>query len=79
PKTTYILQVRSFENPDEADQKRAEVMMVGVDAKVVKRDINGTTLYQVVSTPLASKDELMMAYDRLQMSGIDAVVLEQTH
>lgn len=79
PKTTYILQVRSFETADEADQKRAEVMMAGVDARVVKRDVNGETLYQVVSTPINSKDELMESYNRLQSSGIDSVVVEQNH
>lgn len=78
PKSTYILQVRSFENSDEADQKRAEVMMAGVDAEIVKRDANGTTLYQVVSTAFDSEEEAVFAYNRLQSSGIDAVVVERT-
>lgn len=79
PKTTYILQVRSYENSDEADQKRAEVLMAGVDADIIKRDVNGTVLYQVVSTAFDTEEEAVFAYNRLQSSGIDAVVVERTH
>lgn len=79
PKSTYILQVRSFENSDEADQKRAEVLMAGVDAEIVKREINGTVLYQVVSSAFDTEEEAVFAYNRLQSSGIDAVVVERSH
>lgn len=79
PKSTYVLQVRSYESSDEADQKRAEVMMAGVDAEVVKRDVNGATLYQVVSKAFDSQEEAVFAYNRLQSSGIDAVVVERAH
>lgn len=79
PDSTYILQVRTYENADEADQKRAEVMMAGVDAEVVKRFSESGVLYQVVSTTMGNKDEAMHAYQRLQSNGIDSVVVEQQH
>lgn len=78
PDVTYVLQVRSFENAEPAELKRAEVMMAGVDATVVKKENgNGGILYTVVSVPMASRDEAMAAYSRLQTSGIDSVVVEQ--
>lgn len=79
PESTYILQVRTYEDADEADQKRAEVMMAGVDAEVVKRSSESGVLYQVISTTMSSKDEAMNAYQRLQSNGIDSVVVEQQH
>lgn len=79
PESTYILQVRTYEDADEADQKRAEVMMAGVDAEVVKRPTESGVLYQVVSTTMSNKDEAMNAYQRLQSNGIDSVVVEQQH
>lgn len=79
-KRTYILQVRSFDNPEEADRKRAEVMMMGVDAKVVRRTDNaGTELYQVVSNPTTSKEEIFKMRQRLSDNGIDALIIEQRH
>lgn len=78
PVSTYILQIRSYNNADEADRRRAEVLMTGVDAEVVKRgDGMGGTLYQVVSVPFISKEAAMTAYKRLQSNGIDSVVVEQ--
>lgn len=75
---TYILQVRSYDDADDADRRRAEVLMTGVDAEVVKRrDGAGNVIYQVVSTPFVSRDSAMMAYKRLQSNGIDSVVVEQ--
>ncbi|MDO4894761.1 SPOR domain-containing protein [Moraxella sp.] len=80
-KTTYILQIRSYTNADEADVKRAEVLMSGVDAVVVRRDdgANGTHFYQVVSTPMASQEAASLAYQKLKNNGIDALIVEQKH
>ncbi len=74
---TYILQIYSYDNADEADQKRAEVIMAGVDAEVVKRLDGDAPIYQVVSLPVDSRDEIMKAYRLLKASGIDSVVVEQ--
>lgn len=76
PDMRYILQVRSYDNADDADHRRGEVIMAGVDAIVVKRTINGERWYQVVSTPMATKDEALANYNRLKSNGIDAVVIE---
>ncbi len=75
---SYILQIRSYDTAEEADRRRAEVIMAGVDAEVVRRhDGSGNLIYQVVTTPFASKEAAMSAYQRLQNNGIDALVVEQ--
>lgn len=76
---SYVLQVHSYGKADLADQKRAEVMMAGVDAKVLKRQSSEGVIYQVVSTPMYSIDEVTAAYNVLQNSGIDSVVVEQNY
>lgn len=79
-KRTYILQIRSYDNPEDADRKRAEVMMTGVEAKVVRRlDASGAELYQVVSNATTSKDEIIRTRQRLSDNGIDSLVIEQRH
>ncbi|MDO4896553.1 MAG: SPOR domain-containing protein [Moraxella sp.] len=78
--TTYILQVRSYDNAEEADKKRSEVIMAGVDAKVVHRiDPSGVSLYQVVSMPFHSRVSAIEAEQKLSNNGIDSLLIEQRH
>ncbi|OOR91328.1 hypothetical protein B0181_03215 [Moraxella caviae] len=77
PATTFILQIRSYESAEEADRKRAEVLMAGVDAVVVRRSDQNSTIYQVVSVPMTSRSEASAAMSRLRDNGIDALVVEQ--
>lgn len=75
---TYILQIRSYDNAEEADKKRSEVIMAGVDAKVVHRiDPSGVALYQVISVPFSDRQDAMEAEQVLSSNGIDALLIEQ--
>ena len=78
PATTYILQINSFGNADEADRRRAQVLMAGVDAKVVKNTTaNGLPIYQVISRPMDNRQAVTSAQQRLQNNGIDSIIVEQ--
>ncbi|WP_201529410.1 SPOR domain-containing protein [Psychrobacter frigidicola] len=78
PATTYILQINSFGNADEADRRRAQVLMAGVDAKVVKNaTANGAPIYQVISRPMNNRQAVTNAQQRLQNNGIDSIIVEQ--
>ena len=44
---SYILQVRSYPDPDSADARRAEIILNGLSADVVKTVENGQTWYRV--------------------------------
>ena len=78
-KNTYILQIRSYDRAQDADHKRAEVMMAGVDARVVRRvdNVTGAEYYQVVSAPMSSREQAMSASRRLSENGIDSLIVEQ--
>lgn len=78
PAPTYILQINSFGNADEADRRRAQVLMAGVDAKVVKNTTaNGSPIYQVISRPMNNRQAVASAQQRLQNNGIDSIIVEQ--
>ncbi|WP_367105053.1 SPOR domain-containing protein [uncultured Psychrobacter sp.] len=78
PATTYILQINSFGNADEADRRRAQVLMAGVDARVIKNTTgNGLPIYQVISRPMNSRQAVASAQQRLQNNGIDSIIVEQ--
>lgn len=78
PAATYILQINSFGDADEADRRRAQVLMAGVDAKVVKNTTgSGLPIYQVISRPMNNRQAVTTAQQRLQNNGIDSIIVEQ--
>lgn len=76
--SSYILQIRSYDNPEEADNMRAKVMMAGVDARILRRMDNEVALYQVISYTMTAQ-EVKIANQRLKENGIDALIVEQRH
>ncbi|MFW2177729.1 MULTISPECIES: SPOR domain-containing protein [unclassified Moraxella] len=78
PTRTYILQINSFDNADDADKRRAEVLIAGVDAQIVKKHLkDGGLVYQVISRPMPNSQMAGEAQRRLQSSGIDSLIVEQ--
>lgn len=78
PKLSYILQINSFSNAQEADKRRAQVLMAGVDAHVVKNKMaNGQVFYQVVSSTMTNRQGVISAQQKLQNNGIDSLIVEQ--
>lgn len=76
-KTSYILQVRSFPDPDSADARRAEIILNGLSADVMKSTEGGQTWYRVVSGPYESQQAAVLAQQTLQHSGIDSIVVKR--
>lgn len=73
---SYILQVRSYPDPDSADARRAEIILNGLSADVIKTVENGQTWYRVFSGPYDSQDAALAAQQTLQHSGIDSIVIK---
>lgn len=74
----FILQVNSYKNPDDADARRAQILLVGLPADVRQSTANdGSNWFRVVSGPYSSKVEALNAQHLLQDSGIDSLVVEQ--
>ena len=74
---SYILQVRSYPDPDSADARRAEIILNGLSADVVKSVEGGQTWYRVISGPYDSQEAAMIAQQTLQHSGIDSIVVKR--
>jgi len=72
----YILQVRSYDDPDQADARRAEIILNGLSADVVQTTENGKVWYRVVSGPYDSQEAAVIAQQTLQHSGIDSIVVK---
>ena len=76
-KPSYILQVRSYPDPDSADARRAEIILNGLSADVMKTTEGGQTWYRVVSGPYETQEAAVIAQQSLQHSGIDSIVVKR--
>ena len=76
-KASYILQVRSFPDPDSADARRAEIILNGLSADVIKTSEGGQTWYRVISGPYETQEAAVVAQQTLQHSGIDSIVVKR--
>lgn len=73
---SYILQVKSFTDPDSADAKRSEIIMNKLPADVITSHEGGKTWYRVISGPFTTQDAALAAQQTLQNSGIDSIVVK---
>ncbi len=73
----YILQAGSYDNPDRADARRAEIILNGLSADVVEVVQGEQIWYRVVSGPYESQDAAMIAQQSLQHSNIDSIVVKR--
>ena len=74
---SYILQVRSYPDPDSADARRAEIILNGLSADIIKTVEDGQTWYRVFSGPYNSQEAALAAQQTLQNSGIDSIVIKR--
>lgn len=74
---TYVLQVGSFSTPEDADRRRAELALHGIEARVQKASVHDKIYYRVRIGPTDDLDELNMIRSRLQAARIDAVRLRE--
>lgn len=74
----YILQIRSYEDPDHADARRAEIVLNGLSAEVIMSNEGQKVWYRVISGPYQSQEAAHIAQQTLQNSGIDSIIVKQS-
>lgn len=74
----YVLQVKSFKDPDSADAKRAEIAINGLSADVVISNEHKQIWYRVISGPYPTEDTAKIAQQTLQNGGIDSIIVKHS-
>jgi cell division protein FtsN len=74
--TQYIMQAGSFNGLKEAEQMRARLAAMGIEAKVQKAKVGNTSWYRVKLGPFAQIASVNTINARLKQSGIDVIVTE---
>lgn len=73
----YILQAGSFKTTKDADRRRAELLLLGLDAKTEAVQANGDTWHRVYVGPFTSRSKLSKARSTLISEGIETLVLKR--
>jgi len=73
----YILQAGSFRQGVDADRRRAQILLLGLDAKVESVEANGDRWHRVYVGPFQSHNTLSDARSKLISESIDTLVIRQ--
>lgn len=71
--SNYLVQAGAFGRQDEADQQRARLAMMDLQARVAEVSQSGRTIFRVLLGPM-DKKSAESTKTRLELEGIDAVV-----
>jgi len=71
----YFVQVGAFRTPEDAEQQRAKISLMGLEAKVTEREQSGRTVFRVRLGPFDRKDDAEKAKERLVGSGVETALV----
>jgi cell division protein FtsN len=77
PQEQLVLQAGSFRSPQEADRRRAQLLLLGLEARVESVVANGDTWYRVHAGRFPSREKVTTARDQLSKEGIETLLLKQ--
>ena len=72
---SYFVQAGAFARPEDADQQRAKLAMLGLTAKVTEREQAGRTVYRVRLGPFDKKEEADATKEKLDGSGVESALV----
>ena len=69
----YLLQAGSFSTHNDADRRRAELALHGIESRVQRASVNNRDYYRVYVGPIDDLDELNVTRSRLRAAKIDVM------
>ncbi|MEL0168811.1 MAG: SPOR domain-containing protein [Pseudomonadaceae bacterium] len=74
---SYYLQAGSFRQRSDADQLRAQILLLGMDVKLENATINGNQWYRVQVGPFSNKNSMDQAQRTLSGNGFSNLLPQQ--
>lgn len=71
----YFIQVGAYRTPEDAEQQRAKLSLLGFQAKITEREQAGRTVYRVRLGPFDRKDEADKTKERLEGNAIETALV----
>lgn len=72
---SYFIQVGAFRTPEDAEQQRAKLSLMGYQAKVTEREQYGRTVYRVRLGPFDKKDDADRTKEKLEGNAIETALV----
>jgi cell division protein FtsN len=72
---SYFVQVGAFRTPEDAEQQRAKISLMGLEARVTEREQSGRTVFRVRLGPFDKKEDAEKAKERLDSSGVETALV----
>jgi cell division protein FtsN len=72
---SYFVQAGAYARPEDAEQQRAKLAMLGLAAKVTEREQAGRTVYRVRLGPFERKEEADAAKEKLDSSNVESALV----
>lgn len=72
---SYFIQAGAFRTPEDAEQQRAKLSLLGMQAKVSEREQAGRTVYRVRLGPFDKKEDADKAKERLDNNSIETALV----
>ena len=71
----YFIQAGAFRTPEDAEQQRARLLLLGMQARVTEREQAGRTIYRVRVGPFAQKDDADRIKEKLDSNSIETALV----
>jgi cell division protein FtsN len=72
---SYFIQAGAFRTPEDAEQQRAKLSLMGYQAKVTEREQSGRTVYRVRLGPFDKKDDADKTKEKLDSNAIETALV----
>ena len=69
------MQAGAYSRSEDAEQQRAKLAMMGLDARVTEREQAGRTVYRVRAGPFNKKDDADRLKERLDSGGLESALV----
>lgn len=73
-KPSIYVQIGAYSNPDEANNMKARLILMDIDAKIVSANVNGQLLNKVIVGPFQNASDARQAQSAIQQQGISAII-----
>ena len=74
-KFIYFVQAGAYTRPEDAEQQRARLAMLGQEARISEREQAGRTVYRVRMGPYANRDDADNLQTKLQQQSIESQIV----
>jgi cell division protein FtsN len=71
----YFIQAGAYRTPEDAEQQRARLLLLGMQARVTEREQAGRTVYRVRVGPFDNKDDAEKVKSRLDNNSIETALV----